>query len=176
MKQNTLALSLLALLCGCGPLMFPAVQRLEPEEQAQVDRMWNNMLTPPQRLVRGVLLETIATFYLFQIGEDRLTMRSEKDYAGGTAVMTVTFDRAKPAVDALVIDLLDRRGRPVRSETYTGQEVLDRIRELQMVDVRIRSETDGEAPKADLTPEERAARDAIKQRARRIIAATQPAN
>jgi hypothetical protein len=45
-------------LVGCrGPLMVPAMQRLTPQDQAQVDGMWNNMLSTPDRLDRNLLVD-----------------------------------------------------------------------------------------------------------------------
>ena len=35
---------------GCGPVTVPMVQRLPEDGQRQVDEIWQNMLTPPDRL------------------------------------------------------------------------------------------------------------------------------
>ena len=37
-------------LVGCGPMMGPLTVPLKPEEQAQVDSAWENMLTPVDRV------------------------------------------------------------------------------------------------------------------------------
>src|SRR5215212_9974743 len=104
---------------GCGPLVFPAVQRLSPQEQAEVNGMWDNMLTPQDRLPRDVLVDAVVFFQLYERGVERLTMRSEKSYAGGTVVMTISYDRLMSVQDALTIELYDRVGQKVRTERYT---------------------------------------------------------
>jgi hypothetical protein len=91
-----LLLMSLAVLGGCGHLFFPAVQRLSPDEQAQVDQTWNNMLTPPGRLDRELLLDTIEAFQLHATGIDRLKLECEKDFNGGTVHMIVDFNRRRP--------------------------------------------------------------------------------
>lgn len=92
--------------------------------------MWVNMLSPTNRLDRGLLLDTVTTFQLHARGVDRLTMRSEKDYIGGHIQMDIAFDRKHPEVDFFQVRLFDRGGRLVRTEHYSGQEVLDRFEAL----------------------------------------------
>ena len=158
---------------GCGPLAFPAVQRLPPEEQRTVDDMWNNMLAPADRLDRDVLLDTVTTYFLFHLGVDRLSMRSGKQYAGGTVPMRVDFDRRRPEADAFRIDVTDHNGRLVRSERYPSEEVFKRAAELNQVSVTVTA--------GDVQPDaaERAAADARQaehaRRSARVAAATQPA-
>lgn len=165
---------------GCGPLTVPGVHRLSPDDQAVFEDMWANMLAPPDRLDRELLLDTVCAYQMFQVGVDRLTMRSEKDVPGGKAVMVVRYDRRDPSADTFAVDLYDRGGTVVRSERYSQAEVFARAPVVSgSVSVRIGpAGTQPETQPADAqpaeTPEERAARAADERRAARIIAATQP--
>src|SRR5690242_19906565 len=121
-RPVSLALLLAGLLCGgCTPLRFPAVERLEPNRQAEVEDMWVNMLSPTGRLDRDLLLDVVSLYQLHSAGVDRLTMRSEKDYIGGRVSMEIAFDRMHPEADAFRIKIFDPGGRLVRAERYTGQ-------------------------------------------------------
>ncbi len=121
----------LLLSAGCsGPLTVPAIRRLEPAEQAQVDQMWRNMLSKPDRLDRGLLLDVILTFELHQLGVDRATYHAEKDVAGDTVVMDMRFDRLKPLDDWLVVELFDHDHRSLRKERYSGEEVWSHYNDL----------------------------------------------
>ena len=159
------------LVCGCGfPLSVPAVQRLDAQQQPEVDGMWNNMLATPDRLERDVLLDTVMMFALIHSGVDSLTMRSAKAHAGGTVVMTVTFDRARPTADAFTVELFDRRGLRVRTERYAATEVLDRVRDVMPGQSVAFGTADGSE-----SPEERLRLERMEARLARVVAATQPA-
>lgn len=120
-------LVILTLVAGCsGPLTFPMVERLQPEDQAEVEEIWNNVLTPIGRLDRDTLLDTVVASQLHQQGIDRLNLQCEKVFDGGRIVFRLSFDRARPAGDVLEIDIFDNAGRRVRSEEYAGAEVLER--------------------------------------------------
>src|SRR5687767_4309953 len=93
MKPTFLLLALLTL-PSCGPMLLPAVHRLDPDTQFHVNNAWNNMLTPPARLDRDLLLDVILARQLHTLGVDRLDFRSEKDTSPGKVVMTVRYDRA----------------------------------------------------------------------------------
>ncbi|HEX8913509.1 MAG TPA: hypothetical protein VF796_14210, partial [Humisphaera sp.] len=161
-----LPVALLSLAAGCGPLTVPAVQRLPPDEQATVDASWDNLLAPPDRLDRETLLDVLVYFQLFRAGVDRLTMRSEKSFAGGRAVMTVRFDRADPSADAFAVDVYDRADRLVRSERYASEEVFDRVRALAETGPTTRATTGpATGPTADEVRHARLAR---------AVAATRP--
>ena len=111
---------------GVGPMMGPLTVRLKPEEQAQVDSVWENMLTPVDRVERDVLLDVVCEGWMFQVGVDRLRLVSEKAYAHGRVVMEIDCDRANPEADQFSLTVLDKRGRTVRRERYGG-EIEERI-------------------------------------------------
>jgi hypothetical protein len=173
--KHALCLLILSALSGCGPLSVPGVRRLAPDEQAIVDGMWGNMLTPPARLERDVLLDTILSFELIKTGVDRLTMRSEKDVAAGKVVMVVRFDRRDPSVDTFAVELLSGTGAVLRSERYSREEVFAHAQALREA-LTIRSVDAGTRPTTmpSETQEERSAREAYERRMARIAAATQP--
>jgi hypothetical protein len=144
------------------------VTRLPEEQQKEVDSAWDNMLRPPDRLDRVLLLDTILSSQLWQLGIDRLDLTSEKRYADGWIRMEVRFDREHPELDEFALTLLDKTGRQLRRERYTREEVDERFAFLAGgCDVM-----EGE------TPEEASRRTAFERRKRKeeIAAATQPAD
>jgi hypothetical protein len=147
------------------------VQRLEPNEQAQVEDMWVNMLSPTDRLDRDLLLDAVSVFQLHGRGVDRLTMHSDKDYIGGRVRMDVQFDRTHPEADGFQISLFDRGGRLVRAERYTGQEVLDHVAALAGPPGPGRDVNGNPLPD---TPDLAARRAAHEAHLNQIMAATQP--
>src|SRR3954469_6611639 len=169
MQKLAPVLLLLAFVPGCGPLATPAVRRLDAEEQARVDDSWDNMLAPPRRLDREVLLDTIVAFQLHQSGVDRLHMHSEKDFPGGVVLMDVTFDRTRPDNDAFWVTVHDGRGRMLRCERYAAQDILQRRDELFGNQIR------GGAANVPAEADAAARQAALERRWARITAATQPA-
>ena len=117
----------LALVAGCGPTMYPMIDRLPEEAQKQVDDSWGNMFTPPDRLDRTLLLDVLLVNQFHQRGVDRATMVSEKDIGARRAVMTMRFDRRNAAFDEFTISLVDDQGRECRRERYTADEIRDRL-------------------------------------------------
>lgn len=172
MVRQFIALLAILTLTGCGPLTFPAVQRLDPEEQARVDSSWNNMLAPAGRLDRQVLLDTLILFQLHQAGVDCLVLRSEKTFDGGTAVMEVHHDRANPTLDRFEVRIYDTDWRMVRHEQYPSDEVFQVIRELSDAHTR---PCDGDGNCLPLEPEREERIRIHEERMRRVAAATQPA-
>lgn len=106
------------------------VPRLAKEEQERVDSSWNNMFSPPGRLNRVLLLETILAHGFHQVGVDRLQLVSEKRLADGMVVMEVYFDRERPAFDTFTVTLYDAKGVERRRERYTREEVEHRCEAL----------------------------------------------
>jgi hypothetical protein len=168
--KHAFAILILSALSGCGPLSVPGVRRLAADEQAVVDGMWDNMLSPPARLDRDVLLDTIVSFELLQTGVDRLTMRSEKHVAAGKVVMVVRFDRRDPSADTFAVELLSGTGAVLRSERYSREEVFAHAQALRGPP-GARLTASGTQPSE--TPEERSAREAYERRIARVAAATQ---
>lgn len=122
---------LLAGMTGCGPIFVPMLPRLNAEDQRHVDQMWDNMLTPVQRVDRQTLLDASIANWMFAIGVDRMHMKCEKYFSGGTVIMEVDCDRANPDVDQFTITVLDEHGRTVRRERYSRAEVEDSSRMLR---------------------------------------------
>jgi len=126
-----LTIILFAGIGGCGPLFTPMAPQLSPDDQHKVDQMWDDMLTPVQRVNRQTLLDTNVAYWMFTFGVDRLHVTSEKYFSGGTAVMEIDCDRANPDVDQFTITMLDERGRTIRRERYTRAEVEESSRVLR---------------------------------------------
>jgi hypothetical protein len=151
-------------LAGCGPMLMPMTVQLDPQEQQRVDQMWDNVLTPPDRLDRDLLLDVMLSYHLFQLGVDRLHLTAEKHFHGGLAVMEIDCDRGDAERDHFAITVVDRQGRMVRHEFYTREEVEARFNALLDPIVTV---------PADQKEHERR-RMEMELRARRIKAATQP--
>ena len=112
-------------------MFFPAVQRLSPEDQAKVDQIWNNVLTPPERVDRELLLDVVEAFELHTAGIDRLKLECEKDFTGGTVHMIVDFNRRRPPEDdRFIVMIRDHQGHLLRKETYSSEEVLSHGRQI----------------------------------------------
>src|SRR3954471_16662912 len=105
------AIAIGAIAGGCGPTTAPAFHRLEPDQQAQVDDAWRNMLSPPGRLDRELLLDVIVYNQFHQLGVDRADYRAEKELpnAGGPAPMRITFARRKPLDDHFFVEVRDAK-------------------------------------------------------------------
>lgn len=124
------ACAALLLVCSCGPLEIPAVQRLDPEAQAEVDRAWNHMLTPADRLDGALLLDVILACRLHVLGADRVRYRAEKETLAGRVTLELDYDRNDPDSGALVFTLTDRAGHVVRCERWPEDLVRSRYMEL----------------------------------------------
>jgi hypothetical protein len=147
------------------------VHRLSEEEQRHVEDAWYNMLTPPDRLDRTLLLDTVIRYQLHHLGVDYLRMTSEKAVGDGLVVMEVRYDRTDPAFDEFEIAYVDSDGYEIRRERYSHDEVRERFEYLHGPIVRSCSEDD-EGP-----TEEEIERLGAEHAARieHIEAATQPA-
>lgn len=108
---------------GCGPLSRPIPERLHPDDQKDVDASWDRALAPVNKHDRQTWLDVFVLAYAHEHGIDRLTFRSEKEYAEGKVVMEVFFDRAKPDDDRFVVTVLDPAGKAVRTERYSRDDV-----------------------------------------------------
>src|SRR3954470_11170730 len=96
---------------GCGPMFLPMNLRLDEEQQKQIDAVWDNMLTPVNRVEHETLLDVTVSFWLYQWGVDRMHLVSEKYFAGGKVVMEIDCERASPASDQFTITVLNERGQ-----------------------------------------------------------------
>ena len=177
--MRAIALALVLTVAGCSSLVArPMVARLQPEQQSQIDDSWDNMLSPPERLDRMLLLDTVLAGQLYQIGADRVQFRSEKQVRDGTVTMEVFYSRHNPDNDRFTIRYVDGNGLQRRFETYTRQEVDERF-EFLAPGLAERRTTGHEC--AELSDEERDAlqkerKAQLEAREREIRAATQPAD
>lgn len=168
---------LAVVIAGCGPLTRPMVQRLSEEDQAKVDEVWKNIFTPTDRTDHTLLLDIMLHYQLFQLGVDRLSLTSEKRFDGGTAIMAVRYDREHPELDAFTFHCVDAKGRLIRQERYTREEVDARMTFFWAAP---RCETTT-APASDqqledgCTAQEREREREVEARLQEIAAATQPA-
>jgi hypothetical protein len=191
-------LVLLIVLCvalsGCGPLLSPMLPRLTAEDQQKIDQVWDNLLTPPQRVDRQTLLDVNVVYWLYSLGVDRLHMSSEKYFNGGIVVMQIDCDRANPDSDEFAITVLDQRGRTIRRERYSRADVDESSKMVgafpfndalehkkpddSHITVKAGNPTTQSATQPAtraLTPEEEHLRAEIERRRLAVIAATQPA-
>jgi hypothetical protein len=161
---------------GCrAPLMVPAFHRLKPDEQAQVDQMWNNMLARPDRLDRELLLDVMLAFSLHEEGVDRATYHAEKDFAGGVVLMDVSYDRQKPLEDWFLVEIRDRQKNVLRKEHYCGEEVWSHYNDLLGGVLSTTRPTAGPAAPPATQPTEIELREQrLEIRYKQIMAATQP--
>ena len=151
------------LLAGCGPLMFPMVSRLPPQEQKRVDSAWDAMLSPVDRLDRQTLLDCIVFMQLHQTGVDRLTMRSTKQTAAGEVEMTVDFDRDRPDKDQFTFRLSRPWRGTQRFEQWSAREMFDQF-------------ADPNSTSATTQPSDEQREAELERRMERFHAATQPAS
>ncbi|HPF38206.1 MAG TPA: hypothetical protein P5081_00650 [Phycisphaerae bacterium] len=157
---------LIALVVGCrGPLAVPMVDRLDEKSQAEIDEVWGNMLTPPNGLDRELLLDVILSQQLHQHGVDSLRFISEKQVGEGLVVMEIRFDREDPLFDEFSVSYVDRRGRELRRERYSREDIDEEIRLL----TEMSADASGEAGQTDELTEEQAARRAEREERARVM-------
>lgn len=160
--------------CQIGP-MKPMPVRLNTEAQQSVDGWWNNMLTPPGRLERGVLLDTITSYGLFHAGVDRLDASAEKQVNGGKVVMVIHFDRTRPPEeDRFVVTCFDAAGYQTRVEHYTRQEIDERYAALWPTNLNQLAAHEGKSAEDKAACEEWQRTSRVRQR--QVLAATRPAD
>ncbi|MCB9857461.1 MAG: hypothetical protein H6818_17405 [Phycisphaerales bacterium] len=117
-------LSLAILAAGCnGPLTKPMIDRLDENSQAKIDEVWENMVAPPNQLDRTLLLDVILSAQLYQHGVDSMRFVSEKTVGDGLVVMEIRFDREDPLFDEFSVSYIDRRGRELRRERYSRDDI-----------------------------------------------------
>lgn len=130
--MKRIALLALLLLCplACGPMNGMLPERLSPERQVDIDKGWDNALSPVDRLNRQELLDVLAGAKLFQLGVDHLYFRSEKRFSGGKVIMTVEFDRERPESDYFEISVVDFEDAVLRRESFSREDIETTYREL----------------------------------------------
>lgn len=118
-----LACALAVAVVGCGPMTSPLPPRLDEQGQAKVDEGWNRAFTPADKYDHAALLDVMVGTQAYQLGVDTFHLRAEKKCAGGTVVMEVNFDRARPDDDRFEVTVNDTAGKPIRRERYSRKEV-----------------------------------------------------
>lgn len=122
---------LLGLATGaCGPLHIPMPPRLDDEHQRAIDESWEKALTPVDGFDHQALLDILIGTTAYQAGVDQFMLRSEKKFSGGTVIMEVQFNRFVPNMDRFEVTILDRKGHPIRHETYSRDNIETTYREL----------------------------------------------
>ena len=186
-RRLTVCAALLGfMLCGRGPLLLPMSMPLDEESQRMIDGAWNNMLTPVNRVDHQTLLDTIVTYWLFQLGVDRLHMVSEKYLSSGKVVMEIDCDRADPSADQFTVTVVDDRGKTLRRERYSRDDVnqsaaalAEYNRSAQRSGVTIitqpATQPAAEPGGREESAEQRQHRIEYERRLKAVVAATQPA-
>jgi len=128
--RSSLLLLLALVAAGCGPLPRPLPDRLGDNAEKEIDVAWNAALTLVNKYDRRRWLDALVGTQAYQSGVDRLTLRSEKAFAGGRVVMEVFFDRSKPDDDRFVVTVFDPAGAVARQERYSRDDVERTAREL----------------------------------------------
>lgn len=118
------------LVAGCGPMILPMSVKLDEKQQKKYDEFWEQAVKPPDRLSRQELLDAVGVTSAFQLGVDRLSFRSEKWFSKGVVIMVVQCDRFTPENDRFDISIVDHRGRIIRYERYTREDVERTCKEL----------------------------------------------
>lgn len=148
-------------LVGCGPMgSGPMPPRLDADQQKSIDDSWNKALTPPNNLDNQAILDALVLTHAYEIGVDRLTFRSEKAFSGGTVVMEIHFDRAKPNDDRFELKILDKTGVQVRHIVYNREQVEGTYKELN--DKKFAGPRGGNDP--PLAPDEEKKREDVQKR------------
>jgi hypothetical protein len=128
--RGLIVMLMAALVAGCGPMMAPMSFKLDEEQQKRYDEFWEQAAKPADRLSRQELLDAVGVTSAFQLGVDRLTFRSEKWFSKGVVIMVVQCDRFTPQNDRFDISIVDHRGKIVRYERYTREDVERTWKEL----------------------------------------------
>lgn len=148
-------------LVGCGPMgSGPMPPRLDADQQKSIDDSWNKALTPPNNLDNQAILDALVLTHAYEIGVDRLTFRSEKAFSGGTVVMEIHFDRAKPNDDRFELKILDKTGVQVRHIVYNRDQVEATYKDLN--DKKFAGPRGGNDP--PLAPDEAKKREDVQKR------------
>jgi hypothetical protein len=120
----------LAAVVGCGPMQSPMPVRLDDRDQKKIDESWEKALAPVDRYDHQAWLDIMLVTQAYQLGVDRLNFHSEKRFSGGTVVMEINYDRARPDSDRFEVRVLDKQGKVLRSESYGRADVENTYKEL----------------------------------------------
>src|SRR4051812_30973625 len=110
------AVTSVTLVAGCGPMKTPLPIRFDDDAQQKAEVKWNEAFTPAGRLDRQSLLDAFLVTQAYQVGVDRLTLRSEKKLVHGRVEMEINFERLKPENDCFEVRVWDDFGQVVRQE------------------------------------------------------------
>lgn len=115
---------------GCGPLSVPMATRPNAERQEKIDRAWDRALSPVSKLTRQEWLDLFVGAQAYQYGVDKLHLRSEKAFSDGRVVMEVSYDRARPQADRFEVRVYNDKGKLLREEKFTRQDVKSTVSDL----------------------------------------------
>jgi len=159
-----------ACLPACGLLPQPMVPRLSDDQQAQVDQLWVNVVTPPEHADRQTFLDVISVYSLYNAGLDTVRYHAEKRVGDRLITMDVNFDKDRPARDEFIVELYSRDGILLRRERYDRHDVEQSLPQL-MSRMPVVSE-----PKTDEEKKRKAEWEAeVERRKNAVEAATRPA-
>jgi len=119
--------------------------RFDDKGQQQVEEKWNAAFTPPDKLDRQGLLDAFLISQAYQVGVDRLVLRSEKKLARGRVEMEISYERLKPDDDRFEVRVYDENGQLVRHERYNRADVERTESELAAADGKGDSDAKREA-------------------------------
>jgi hypothetical protein len=97
--------------------------RLDDEGQKKIDESWNKAFAELDKIDHQQLLDIFVGTGAYQLGVDKLHLRSEKRTAGGLVVMEIHFDRAAADQDRFEVSAFDPAGKLIRSEKFNRKEV-----------------------------------------------------
>jgi predicted small lipoprotein YifL len=110
-------------LAGCGPLQMPMAARPTDEGQKKLDACWDKAFADLDQINHQQLLDIYVGTNAYQLGVDKLHLRSEKRTAGGLVVMEINYDRANAAEDRFEVSAFNQNGKLIRHERYDRKEV-----------------------------------------------------
>lgn len=152
------------LVAGCSGIV-PMPDRLGDVRQNKLDDGWSRVASGEAGIDREYLLDIIIVTNAWHVGVDRLDLRVERSAGAGTVVMETHYDRRTPEADRFVVTFHDAAGRPIRSETYSREALVDAAR------VSLASGSNcSSVPTSneDESPEQAAIREALRARLARV--------
>jgi hypothetical protein len=145
------------MVAGCGgPMQAPLPPRLDAQGQKDIDDAWDRAIRQMGQYDHQALLDVLMISKAYEVGVDRLTLRSEKRVAAGMVVMEIHFDRLAPAEDRFEVTAFDPEGRLLRKERYSREEVEKTHKELFVEQAELqRRKNQGQAAPEELARLER---------------------
>ncbi len=122
------ALLVLLALTGCSSLgVKPMPDRLNDEQQAQIDAGWEHFIDQLAAHERQELLDAILLRKAWEAGVDRLALSSEKRVGDKTVFMETRVDRDHPEGDTFRVLVIDSDGALLQAESFTRADIDEAI-------------------------------------------------